>query len=90
METQKDFKSAFKKMSKIASVFSIVVGAVVLFGWTLDITALKSVLPNFVTMKANTALGFVLAGLSLWLLQEGEVRSWKIYGRGYRQRSLLS
>ena len=42
-------------------------GAVVLVGWMLDIPNLKSVLPGFVTMKANTAVGFVLAGVSLVL-----------------------
>jgi hypothetical protein len=45
------------------------VGSLVLVGWTLDIATLKSVAPGFVTMKANTALAFLLAGVSLWLLQ---------------------
>ncbi|MES2877658.1 MAG: diguanylate cyclase [Pseudomonadota bacterium] len=44
----------------------IALGLVVLVGWTLDITALKSVLPGWVTMKANTALGFLMAGASLF------------------------
>jgi len=30
---------------------------------------LKSVLPSLVSMKANAALAFVLAGVSLWLLR---------------------
>ena len=45
------------------------VGGVVLVGWVFDIPALKSLHPDWVTMKANTALGFVLAGLSLGLAQ---------------------
>jgi signal transduction histidine kinase len=49
-------------------LFAIATGAVVLVGWLFDIPSLKSVLPGFVTMKANTAVGFVLAGLSLALL----------------------
>ncbi|MDP9262826.1 MAG: PAS domain-containing protein, partial [Acidobacteriota bacterium] len=38
----------------------------------LGIPTLKSVLPGLVSMKANTALCFLLAGISLWLAQERE------------------
>jgi PAS domain S-box-containing protein len=49
------------------------VGVAVLFGWWRDIEVLKSVIPGTNSMKVNTAVCFVLAGLSLWLLQrEGE------------------
>jgi PAS domain S-box-containing protein len=40
----------------------------VLVSWGLDNAVLKSVFPGAVTMKANTALAFVLAGMSLWML----------------------
>jgi PAS domain S-box-containing protein len=45
------------------------VGLVVLLGWVLNISILKSMIPNAATMKFNVALCFVLAGVSLWLLQ---------------------
>lgn len=57
----------------------MVVGALALVGWALGIDALKSVVPGWATMKANTALCFVLVGLALWLLQVDSPNR-----RGYR------
>ena len=44
-------------------------GAAVIVGWVLDIGILKNVLPDLATMKMNTAIGFVAAGVSLALLR---------------------
>ena len=59
----------FRSLSRAFSLVVLLIGTLVFVGWVLDIPTLKSVLPGLVTMKSNTALGFVLAGLSLWLLQ---------------------
>jgi|GEM_PF-1060535 PAS domain S-box-containing protein len=66
-----DVKSG--SLAGIGLVFLLLVAFLVMFGWVLDSQALKSLLPGLVTMKPNTAVGFILAGLSLWLLHQEPV-----------------
>lgn len=54
------------KTVKTLSFAVIITGMLVMLGWFLDITALKSVLPFWVTMKFTTALSFVLSGIVLY------------------------
>lgn len=48
-----------------ASLIGVVVGTLVLLSWAIDIRILKSLLPDYASMKPLTALCFVLCGLSL-------------------------
>ena len=50
-----------------AAAAAVIVGGMVLAGWALDITVLKSILPGWVSMKPNTAFCFILTGAALWL-----------------------
>jgi len=57
----------------------LLIGGLALVGWQLDVDALKSVLPGRVAMNPFTALGFLLAAASLWLLEAeraGSRRAW--------------
>ena len=53
-----------KFAARLAGALAICVGGLVLVGWTLDITALKSSLTCWVSEKPNTALAFVLTGIA--------------------------
>lgn len=57
-----------------AAIVAAAVGAVVFVGWAIDAPRLKSLHPDWVTMKPNTAIGFMLAGAALW-------RPWSRAGR---------
>lgn len=56
------------KFSKTMS-FIVVIGAIlVMIGWIFDIDILKSILPQFVTIKFLTASCFLLSGILLFMI----------------------
>jgi signal transduction histidine kinase/CheY-like chemotaxis protein len=66
--------------ARAASMLAILTGCLVLVGWWLHIVVFTSIVPGLASMKPNTALGFVLSGLSLRLLRvrlDGSQR-WKM------------
>ncbi|MEG4056796.1 MULTISPECIES: PAS domain S-box protein [unclassified Microcoleus] len=64
-----------KRISQMASLLVMAIGCLVLLGWQFDISLLKSGFPGMAsTMKANTAICFLLAGVSLTLLQYQRTR----------------
>jgi len=62
-----DLNTLFQSLSQKTSIVVMLIGCVVIVGWIKDITVLKSVLPGWVAMKANTAICLILGGTSLWL-----------------------
>lgn len=64
--------ATLKSWSYLASVAVILLGSFVLLGWAFNITIFKSVFSGLVTMKANTALGFILNGCALLLYHQAK------------------
>lgn len=64
-QTSDSAKPAF--ISSVAQL-GIAAGILVLIGWAFDIAAFKSILPVWVSMKANTAACFLLIGVALLLI----------------------
>lgn len=58
-------ETRMRRWARVGGGICIAVGAVVILGWILDVQMLKSVIPGFATMKGNTALGFILVGISI-------------------------
>lgn len=55
------------RLSGAAGASIALLGLVVLVGWALDVTILKTALPDLVAMKPNTAVGLLLLGGSIGL-----------------------
>jgi signal transduction histidine kinase/DNA-binding response OmpR family regulator len=49
---------------------TILVGCIVLVGWTLDVGNIRGDLPGPVAMNPDSAVGLSFAGMSAWLLQD--------------------
>jgi two-component system, cell cycle sensor histidine kinase and response regulator CckA len=56
-----------RRTSRLCAAAAIAIGLLVLAGWLFDIRFLMQVLPGQVAMVPNTAVGFLFAGLALWL-----------------------
>ncbi|MEB3281575.1 MAG: PAS domain S-box protein [Lyngbya sp.] len=58
---------SLRSLSVYSSLIVLATGCIVLIGWAIDIEILKSILPENLTMKPNTALGFIFSSVILWL-----------------------
>ncbi|HEY9850650.1 MAG TPA: methyl-accepting chemotaxis protein [Leptolyngbyaceae cyanobacterium] len=77
-------------ISRKASIITIAIGCIVIVGWIFNIASLKSILPGLVTMKANTAIGLVLAGTSLWMWHQSQKKINRKKRRGEIEKFLSS
>lgn len=58
----------YKKVISTVSTCTILLSIAVMLGWAFDIEILKSVIPDYASMKFNTAFCFTIAGIILYLL----------------------
>jgi two-component system cell cycle sensor histidine kinase/response regulator CckA len=56
------------RISRVCAAITIAVGALVLVGWTFDVSLLMRLSPRFAPMVPNTAVAFMLIGIALWRL----------------------
>src|SRR5215207_1536452 len=68
-QLKSSFHISLEKAPRIASIVVFVIGCIVLVGWQFNLPALTKILPGMATMKANSAVAFILSAISLWFLQ---------------------
>lgn len=62
-----------RRLARFAAMAAIAVSALVLAGWSLHVPAMASGVPGKVAMNPLTAMLFILAAASLWLLAAAEL-----------------
>ncbi|MFA6985738.1 MAG: diguanylate cyclase [Arenimonas sp.] len=75
--TDSDLIAQFLRGSQLCATVVIAIGVSVLIGWQFDIGLLKSIYPGLSSMAPNSAVCFVLAGATLWLLQPAFAAGWR-------------
>ncbi len=65
---------------KICGFLSILLGLIVIIGWHTETVSLIQILPTFVPMQYNTALGFLLGGSAFVALNAGKSQGSLILG----------
>jgi signal transduction histidine kinase len=68
-KTQPHAAQVISHLATAALIAIVATGLCVIAGWVLDVETLKSGLPGFVAMKINTAIGFIMSGVALYLLR---------------------
>jgi len=78
------FRLSYERQPRQAEAYTYVgagivalAGLVVCFGWFANIDLLKSILPQWVTMKFSTALSFFLAGCMLLVRSQDQKDYWR-------------
>lgn len=66
--TDAQYAQKYSAIAHATAIALVLLGVVVLGGWIFDIEVLKVILPGYISMKANTAVAFACAGISVLLI----------------------
>jgi two-component system cell cycle sensor histidine kinase/response regulator CckA len=83
MSDRTPISASLRAFSSVAAILVALTGMLVLAGSALDVAGLRNVAPGFTSMRANTALAFLLSGAALWLLQERRARRYAGAARAF-------
>lgn len=76
--TDYEVQTRFHLLSRLAGSLAMCIGATVLMGgWGLNITGLKTFLPGYPSMKPAAALGATFLGLAIWVESGAGSRAFK-------------
>jgi len=64
-------KSVIEKIILVFSIVTMAVGGIVILGWIFDVSIFRSLSPNLVSMKMNTAVAFLFLGAAVLFLEKG-------------------
>jgi signal transduction histidine kinase/ActR/RegA family two-component response regulator len=64
--------TTYRTIARLGAILLMLLGSLVLLGWLWDVGLLTTVLPGRITMKPNTAVGFLFLGLALFLLTQSK------------------
>jgi signal transduction histidine kinase/ActR/RegA family two-component response regulator len=67
----------YRTLSVVCALLAMSIGGAALLGWILGIEFLKRIYPSLVTMKANTAVCFILVSAAVLLLPKPSTSGWK-------------
>ncbi|MEK6929988.1 MAG: hypothetical protein AABZ42_04895, partial [Thermoproteota archaeon] len=63
-------KLLYVRISQIISYVTICIGLIVCIGWIFDISFLKSIIPDAVTMKFSTSISFIFSGITIYFISK--------------------
>jgi len=73
-------KPIFRPLPALCAIFVMLLGSLVMMGWVVESQSIVQLHKTFAPMQFNTALLFLLSGLSLWFLTESQLKLANIVG----------